>query len=73
MPSDIELRDIEKRENAAETIQRFFKDTVEVSNSNIVRNANNLLTDLPRSNDKNITWIGTTKQRVDSGQFKLNY
>ena len=73
MPSDLELRDIEKRENAAETIQRFFKDTVEVSNSNIVRNANNLLTDLPRNNDKNITWIGTTKQRVDSGQFKLNY
>ena len=73
MPSDLELRDIEKHENAAETIQIFFKDTVEVSNSNIVRNANNLLTDLPRNNDKNITWIGTTKQRVDSGQFKLNY
>ena len=73
MSSDLELRDIEKRENAAETIQRFFKDTVEVSNSNIVRNANNLLTDLPRNNDKNITWIGTTKQSVDSGKFKLNY
>ena len=73
MPSDLQSRDIEKRENAAETIRRFFKDTVEVSNSNIVRNANNLLTDLPRNNDKNIAWIGTAKQRVDSGKFKLNY
>ena len=71
MPSDLQSRDIEKRENAAETIRRFFKDTVEVSNSNIVRNANNLLTDLPRNNDKSIAWIGTTEQRVDSGKFKL--
>ena len=72
MPSDLELRDLEKRQNRAETVRRFFKDVVEVSNSNIVRNANNLLMDLPRDNDKKITWIGTTKQRVDSGKFKLN-
>ena len=72
VPSDLELRDLEKRQNRAETVRRFFKDVVEVSNSNIVRNANNLLMDLPRDNDKKITWIGTTKQRVDSGKFKLN-
>ena len=71
VPSDLESRDLEKRENAAETVRRFIKESVEVFNSNIVRNASNLLMDLPRDNDKNITWIGTTKQRVDSGEFKL--
>ena len=59
------LRDLEKCENAAETIWRFLKDAVEVSNSNIVRNVNNLLTDLTHNNNKNITWVGTMKQRVD--------
>ena len=72
MLSDLESRDLKKRENAAETVRRFIKESVEVSNSNIVRNASNLLRDLPRDNDKNITWIVTTKQRVDSGKFKLS-
>ena len=71
--SGLESRDLEKRGNAAETVRRFFKDAVEVSNSNIVRNANNLLMDLPRDDDKNITWVGTTKKRVDSKKFKLSY
>ena len=68
------LRDLEKCENAAETIWKFFEDTVEVSKSNIVRNVNNLLTDLPHNNNitwninKNITWVGTMKQRVDSNK-----
>ena len=73
MPSGLESRDLEKRENAAETVRRFLKDAVEVSNYNIVRNANNLLMDLPRDDDKNITWVGTTKKRVDSEKFKLIY
>ena len=73
VPSDVESRHLEKCETAAETVRRFFKDAVEVSNSNIVRNENNFLTDLPRDNDKNITRIGTMKERVDSGEFKLNY
>ena len=73
MSSGLESRDLEKRGNAAETVRRFFKDAVEVSNSNIVRNANNLLMDLPRDDDKNITWVGTTKKRVDSKKFKLSY
>ena len=73
MPSGLESRDPKKRENAAETVRRFFMDTVEVSNSNIVRNENNLLMDLPRDNDKNITWVDATKKRGDSEKFKLSY
>ena len=54
MTSGLESRDPKKRENAAETVRRFFMDTVEVSNYNIVRNENNLLMDLPRDNDKTL-------------------
>ena len=72
VPSDLESRGLKKHENAAKTVRRFIKESVEVSNSNIVSNASNLLTDRPRGNDKNITWIVTTKQRVDSGKFKLS-
>ena len=61
------------RNKAVEIVRRFFKDMVEVSNSNIVRNANNLLTTLLPGSDKNIAWIGTMEQRVGSGKFKLNY
>ena len=52
-------------------VQRLFKDLVEVSNSNIVRNASNLLTALLNDNDIDIAC--STKQRVGSGKFKLNY
>ena len=72
IPNDLESKDLEKRIKAVEIVRKFFKYAVEVSNSNIIWNTNNLLTIL-RYNGNDITWIGTTKQRVHSGKFKLIY
>ena len=66
MPVDLGSRNLE-------FVQRFFKEAVEFSHSNIVRNANNLLMALPHDNVKNIAWLGAVKQRVNSRKFKLNY
>ena len=47
MPQDLESRDLEKLSKAVQVLQKIFKDGVEVSGANIIRNANNLLTTLP--------------------------
>ena len=47
MPQDLESRDLEKRSKAVQVLQKIFKDGVEVSGANIIRNSNNLLTTLP--------------------------
>ena len=73
MPQDLQSRDPEKRIKVVEIVQKIFKDAVEVSNTNIIRNANNLLTTLPPDSYKDIVWIGTTKQRVESQKFKIGY
>ena len=44
--TDLELRNLEKQTRAAEIVRKFFKDVTEVSNSNIIGNANNLFTAL---------------------------
>ena len=72
IPKDFELRDLEKQTKAAEIVRKVFKGATEVSNSNIIGNESNLFTVLQHDGN-DITWIGTTKQRVDSGRFKLNY
>ena len=72
IPTDWESRDLEKRTKAAEFVRKCFKDVNETSNSNIIWNANDLLTTL--KHDRNdITCVGSTKQRVDAGKFKFNY
>ena len=73
MPQDVQSRDPEKRIKEVEIVQKIFKDAVEVSNTNIIRNANNLLTTLLPDSYKDIAWIGTTKQRVESQKFKIGY
>ena len=72
MPQDLESRDLEKRSKAVQIVQKFFKNAVEVSNTNIIRNVNNLLTTLLPDNNKDISWVGATKQR-ESQKFKLGY
>ena len=71
-PQDLESRDQEKRSKAVQIVQKVFKDAVEMSNANIIRNANNLLTTLPPYSDNDISWVGTTKQRKFQ-KFKLGY
>lgn len=65
IPQDLDSRDKEKRSVAAETVWNFFEDAVNVSNSNLVRNANNLMsTLLHRSND--ISWVKRFLNHFDS-------
>ena len=61
------MRDLGKHTKAAEIVQKCLKDVAKVPNSNIITNANDLLTTL-QHNHNDITWIGTTKQRVDIGR-----
>ena len=59
---------MEKRLVAREIIVNFFKDAVQVSNSNLVRNANTLLTsgNAKINPDEQISWIGKSgKQEQD--------
>ena len=59
---DFELRDLEKRNKVVGIVQRLFKEAVEVSNSNLIRNVNNLILKLPPEYENGITWIGKTKK-----------
>ena len=72
MPQDLESRDLEKRSKAVQVLLKNFKDAVDVSNANIIRNANNLLTTLSPDSDEDISWIGATKQK-EFKKFKLGY
>ena len=70
MPQDLNSTDPQKRAIATEIVLDFFKDVVNVSNVNLVRNSNNLLTSLTKAND-DLVWVGTSKERFDSTKFKL--
>ena len=63
VPQDLESRDPEKRNKAVGTVKRLFKEVVEVSNSNLIRNVNTLISTLPPDNENDITWIGKTKKK----------
>ena len=73
MPKDLESGDLEKRIKAVEIVQKFFKYAVEVFSANIIRNVNNLLATLLPDSHKDIAWIGTTKQKVESQKLNLGY
>ena len=47
--TDLESKDLEKRTKAADIVRTFFKDAAEVSNLNIIKNAN-LLTTIQHDN-----------------------
>ena len=65
---------MEKRLIAGEIVVNFLKDVVQVSNCNLVRNANTLLTsgNAKINPDEQISWIGKSgKQGQD--RFKFMY
>ena len=65
---------LERRLAAKEIVINFFKDAVQVSNSNLVRNTNTLLTsDNAKINpDQEIRWIGKSRKR-EQDKFKFTY
>ena len=73
-PQALDPPDMEKRLVAREIIVNFFKDAVQVSNSNLVRNANTLLTsgNAKINPDEQISWIGKSGKR-EQDRFKFMY
>ena len=58
-PQDLDSNDPEKRCVAREVVVNFFKEAIEVSNSNLIRNANTLL--LKGDTKLQMILIGSTK------------
>ena len=63
--SGLDSPDLEKRSVAKEIVLNFFKDAAQVSNSNLVWNANALLTkgNAKINADQEISWIGKSRKR----------
>ena len=64
--------DAELRRPQDELLYQFFRQMAEASNSNIITNADYLLATNSKDN-RNIVWLGPTKQRFDTTKFKLMY
>ena len=75
-PQDLNSADLEKRLDAREIVLKFFKDAVHVSNSNLVRNANNLLAlgNAKINSEGQLSWIGNLANvnRTDSN-LRINF
>ena len=73
-PQDLDSPDLNKRLGAREIVINFFKDAAQVSNSNLVHNANTLLLcgGAKINADGVINLIGKS-QRLDQDRFKCTY
>ena len=74
MLPDLDSLDLERRLAAREIAVKFFKDAVQVSNSNLVRNAKTLWTsgNAKINPEKEISWIGKSGKR-EQDKFKFKY
>ena len=54
-----------------EAVLRVLRKVVDLSNSNLVKNADGLLATRPIS--KNIEWVGESRQRVPENLYALSY
>ena len=68
----LDLKGTEKKNHAVKILHIFLKSVVELSNTNIIRNADCLLFKC-NSPAQNITWIDPTQKRLDGIKFELTY
>ena len=71
-PQDLDSPGLEKRSVAKEIALNFFKDAAQVSNSNLVENANTLLTkgSAKINPEQEISWTGKSRKReLDKHKF----
>ena len=54
-----------------EVVLKLLKKVVDISNSNIIKNANGLLATRPAN--QNIEWAGKTRKRVPENRYSLPY
>ena len=62
----------ERSKVAAEILYNIFNNLVEMSNANLIKNADHLLATLPGASDK-FVWVRQNKKRFDDLKFKLTY
>ena len=63
----------EERRKAVPTRYNVFKHIIELSNSNLIINADYLIRKSPNTDSDNIKWIDKSQKRFDSTKFKLSY
>ena len=54
-----------------EAVVKALKKVVDISNSNLVKNTDGLLSKRPANND--IEWIGPQKKRLPENRYKIRY
>ena len=54
-----------------DSILKILKKTVDLSNSNLLENADGLLTTKPMG--QHVQWVGDTGKRIPENQFALSY
>ena len=69
-PSKLDLFDIECN-TMSDAVVKCLKHINDISNSNIVRNRNGVLS--RREDDVPVDWIGQNKQSVPPQKFKVSY
>ena len=75
-PQDLDSTDLEKRLAAREIVLTFFKDAAHASNSNLVKNANNLLTSgsAKINPEEQLSWIGKSgKREQEDSNLSINF
>ena len=50
---------------------KILKKIIEISNSDLVKNADGLLS--KRNVDEEVEWIGEDKKRLPEGRYKMSY
>ena len=69
IPNNLDLKN-EKGDSAVEILSIFFKHGAEVSNSNLLENANRCLSKCDEMSE-DFLWVGPSKKRFDSTKFKF--
>ena len=70
VPSDLDTA-VAKRKITREIVVNFLNNAVEVSNANLIRNANHLLSGMEV--EPNIEWVGKDKERLEVLKCNMNY
>ena len=52
---------------------KILEKTTDLSNSNLIRNANGLLSKKRTSEDNSIEWIGKRKKKIPDNKYKMSY
>ena len=71
-PDLLNSADAELRRPQVKLVYQFFRQMAETSNANIIRNTDHLLATSNKDN-RDIVWVGPTKQQIDTTKFKLTY